>query len=208
MGWGVLLAQVLVWRWTLALKSARACAWPMPSVQGVEDQHVPGGTGLLEVTSGRTAVTAIKRAEDRDTLIVRLYNITGVTVSETLTLGRAAAGVPIMAVENREGILSLEDLFGRDDVFAVRVAVDSMKDVGILDGDLAIVRRSETVPSGSIAVCYLGDDQEVTVKRLKRRKDGFELAPENKAYRPIRIATDDPGFRVGGAVIGVVRRMG
>ena len=123
-------------------------------------------------------------------------------------MGRVAAGAPILAVENHEGALSLDDLFGSDDVFAVRVAGDSMQDAGIRDGDLAIVRQGDTVPSGAIAVCYVGDDQDVTVKRLKMRRDCFELVPANDAYQPVRIARDDPDFRVGGTVIGVVRRMG
>ena len=123
-------------------------------------------------------------------------------------VGRVAAGVPILAVENREGTLSLDELFGSDDVFAVRVTGDSMQDAGIRDGDLAIVRRSDTVPSGAVAVCYVGDDQDVTIKRLRMRRDGIELVPANEAYPPVRVARDDPDFRVGGTVIGVVRRVG
>ena len=121
-------------------------------------------------------------------------------------VGRVAAGTPVSAVENRDGVLSLEDLFGTDGLYAVRVAGDSMKDAGILDGDLAIVRADSPVPPGAIAVCYVGEDQDVTVKRLWPRRNGFELAPENPAYRPARISRDDPFFRVGGKVIGVVRR--
>jgi len=144
--------------------------------------------GYIERRKGRIRVAPELR-EDRGILIV----------------GRVAAGVPAMAIENREGILSLEDLFGMHDVFAVRVTGDSMKDVGILDGDMVIVRSSSTVPAGAIAVCYVGEDQEVTVKRLKERRDCFELIPENPAYRPTRISKGDPHFRLGGKVIGLVR---
>jgi repressor LexA len=122
-------------------------------------------------------------------------------------VGRVAAGTPILAVENIEGVLSFEELFGKDDVFAVRVRGDSMKDAGILDGDLVIVQRSPTVPSGSIAICYLGDEREVTVKRFTAGRNRFELIPANEAYEPIRVAKDDPHFRVAGRVVGVVRRM-
>ena len=122
-------------------------------------------------------------------------------------VGRVAAGTPILAVQNREGVLALGDLFGRDDVFAVRVAGDSMRDAGILDGDMVIVRTEADVPQGAIAVCYVGEEQEATVKRLRRRNGGFELVPENEAYRPIRVARDDPHFRLGGRVVGVVRRV-
>ena len=122
-------------------------------------------------------------------------------------VGHVAAGLPIMAIENQEGVLSLEELFGRDDVFAVRVTGDSMKGAGILDGDLVVVRQTSAIPPGAIAVCYVGEDQEVTIKRLWERENCFELVPENKGYRRIRIARDDPNFRVGGKVIGVVRRL-
>jgi len=123
-------------------------------------------------------------------------------------VGRVAAGAPITAIENREGVLSLDALFGSGDLFAVVVSGESMKDAGILDGDLAVVRPEASVPPGAIAVCYLGPEQEVTVKRLWERKDGFELVPENEAYRPARVARDDADFRIGGRVVGVVRRLG
>jgi len=122
-------------------------------------------------------------------------------------VGRVAAGMPIMAVENQEGVLSFQDLFGKDDVFVVRVEGDSMKDIGILDGDLVIVQSSPTVPSGSIALCYVGDDQEVMVKQFREGKDSFELIPKNSAYQPIRIPRNDSNFRMGGKVIGLVRIM-
>ena len=122
-------------------------------------------------------------------------------------VGRVAAGVPIMALANREGVLSLEAMFGAGDVFAVRVEGDSMRDAGILDGDLAIVRDDPQVEPGAVAVCYVGSEQEVTVKRLWERPDAFELRPANRAYRPLRVPKDDPDFRIGGSVIGVVRQL-
>lgn len=120
-------------------------------------------------------------------------------------VGRVAAGTPILAVENIEGVLSFEELFGKDEVFAVRVRGDSMRDAGILDGDIVIARRSPTVSSGSIAVCYLGDEQEVTVKQFKAGKNCYELIPANEANEPIRVPKNDPHFRIAGKVLGVVR---
>jgi repressor LexA len=123
-------------------------------------------------------------------------------------VGRVAAGSPILAVENREGALSLEDLFGVEEgLFAVRAEGDSMVDAGILDGDWLIVRSASRVESGGIAVCYLGKEGDVTVKRLLDRCHCYELAPANKAYQPIRVHKDDPHFRVAGKVVGIVRRM-
>ena len=122
-------------------------------------------------------------------------------------LGRVAAGTPILAVENREGSLSVQELFGRNDVFAVRVEGDSMRDAGILGGDYVVVQTTPEPPIGAVAVCYVGEDQDVTVKRLQRWGGGFELVPENPAYEPVRINRGDPHFRIGGRVIGVVRRV-
>jgi len=124
-------------------------------------------------------------------------------------VGRVAAGTPLLAIENREGELSIEEAFGadREGLFAVRVHGDSMKDVGILNGDIAIVQRSDTVPNDSIAVCYLGEDQDVTVKRFRRRRHAYELLPENPAYPPIHISRTDDHFRIGGQVIGILRAL-
>ena len=74
-------------------------------------------------------------------------------------------------------------------------------------GDLAIVRDDPQVAPGAIAVCYVGPEQEVTVKRLWERRDGFELRPENRAHRPLRVPKDDADFRIGGPVIGLVRQL-
>jgi len=145
---------------------------------------------------------AIERRKGRIHVAPELRSDKGVPI-----VGRVAAGTPILAVENREGALSLTELFGRNDVFAVRVVGDSMKDASILDRDQVIVQVTPEPPVGAICVCYLGEDQEVTVKRLKKSGDGFELRPANDAYRPIRVARGDPHFRIGGRVIGVVRRM-
>ena len=64
---------------------------PVPTVQGVAAGHVPGGAGLLEVATGKTRVTAIKRHDRRESLVVRLYNMTGDPVEETITVARDIA---------------------------------------------------------------------------------------------------------------------
>ncbi len=120
-------------------------------------------------------------------------------------VGRVAAGRPILAEEHIEDRLDLGDLYGGEDVFAVRVEGESMRDAGILDGDLAIVRSQSRVANGEMAIAYLGEDQEVTVKVFRTKGDRVELLPENPDYPTIRVEPDDPHFRIGGKVIGVVR---
>ena len=138
----------------------------------------------------------------------RIYVTTGVQPDMSVPIvGQVAAGLPITAIENREGALSLEDLFGEEGIYAVRVEGDSMRDAGILDGDFVIVRGAHSIPSGRIAVCYVGEDQDVTVKKLIERNDCFELIPANPEYQLTQIPKNDPYFRVGGEVIGVVRSL-
>jgi repressor LexA len=145
----------------------------------------------------------LTRRKGRIRLTPELFRGRGIPV-----IGRVAAGAPILAIENREGMLSLEELFGAgDDLFVVRAQGDSMVDAGILDGDWVMVRSAPRVESGEIAICYLGKDGDVTVKRFIDRTDCYELIPANQAYEPIQVPRDDPYFRIAGKVVGVVRRV-
>ncbi|MHC5036271.1 MAG: transcriptional repressor LexA, partial [Planctomycetota bacterium] len=109
-------------------------------------------------------------------------------------VGRVAAGLPIDAVENREGTLSLSDLFGGEGLFAVRVAGDSMEGAGIFHGDMVVVRSgSEAVP-GEVVLAYVGPDQEATVKVFRRGPSGgVVLEPRNPRHAPLRVE-GDPHF--------------
>jgi repressor LexA len=120
-------------------------------------------------------------------------------------LGRVAAGRPISAIEHQEGRLEWETI-GDGNTFAVRVVGDSMVEEGILDGDFAVVQPVDDAPSGELVVAYLGEDQEATVKRFHREPDRVELRPANPAYHPIQVESGDPHFRLGGKVVGIVRR--
>jgi len=124
-------------------------------------------------------------------------------------VGRVAAGAPLLAEEHLEGRLRLPEFFGpRESTFSVRVRGDSMEEAGIEEGDLVVVRRQERVPDGEICVAYLGEEQEATVKVFYRRAWGVELEPRSARHQPIRVPAGDPHFRVGGKVVGVVRRLG
>ena len=120
-------------------------------------------------------------------------------------VGRVAAGDPIMAIENVEDQLDMADLFGRQDVFAVEVDGDSMMEAGIFDGDYVVVRKAERVENGGIGVAYI--DGDATVKRIFRTRTGYRLQPENEAFKPIDVDKSTLDFRIGGEVVGVVRKM-
>ena len=122
-------------------------------------------------------------------------------------LGRVAAGAPILAEENIEDVLIVDGAFVRPGKhFALRVRGDSMKNAGILNNDLVIVRHETPVKSGEIAVVLIGD--EATVKRFFPRRDKILLIPENDDYEPIEVLPTDPEVRVAGRVVGVIRRLG
>jgi len=117
-------------------------------------------------------------------------------------VGQVAAGAPILAEENIEDILEVPALLGAESGdYALNVRGDSMKDAGILPGDVVIVRPATEASNGEIVVALLED--EATVKRYFREADAIRLQPENPAYEPI-ISRD---VEVIGRVIGVFRKV-
>ena len=116
-------------------------------------------------------------------------------------LGRIAAGRPIEALETLEH-LEWSDLVPRDrEVYALRVAGESMIEDGVHDGDIVLVERRSVARDGEMVVAVL-PDEEATLKRIYRENGGFRLQPANAAMSPIH-ATE---VQVRGIVIGVVRR--
>ncbi len=122
--------------------------------------------------------------------------VTAVRPGQIPVVGVVTAGLPILAVENREGTMPYD---GEEGCFALRVRGDSMINAGILDGDRVIVRPQSTADHGQIVVARIGD--EATVKRLFRKNGEVWLMPENPAYQPI----DGSSAELIGVVKGVYR---
>lgn len=118
-------------------------------------------------------------------------------------LGRVAAGAFALAVEDLEGYLAVQgDRAGADnELFGLRVHGESMRDAGILPGDIVIVRRQPSADDGAVVVALV--DEEATIKRLRRRGDRVELHPENPDYAVMR--PDPAELQVLGRVIEVRR---
>jgi repressor LexA len=117
-------------------------------------------------------------------------------------VGSVAAGQPILAEENIEDYVQVPEIAGGEDgEFVLRVRGDSMKDVGIMEGDFVVVRPQETATDGEIVVALVGE--EATVKRFFKESDHVRLQPENEALEPIR----SRDVRVLGRVVGVFRRV-
>jgi repressor LexA len=119
-------------------------------------------------------------------------------------IGRVAAGHPILAQEHIEQSYSVEpSLFAKRPDYLLRVRGMSMKDAGILDGDLLAVARTREARNGQIVVARLGD--EVTVKRFQRGPNGISLLPENPDFEPILVPPDHPEFELEGLAVGLIR---
>jgi repressor LexA len=117
-------------------------------------------------------------------------------------VGQVAAGQPVLAEENIEEYIQTPGFAGGDEgEYLLRVRGDSMKDAGILEGDLVVVRAQDTASDGDIVVALVGE--EATVKRFFQEEDHDRLQPENSAMEPIR--TRD--VRVLGRVVGLMRNI-
>ena len=117
-------------------------------------------------------------------------------------VGHVAAGQPILAEENIEDYVQVPPIAGGDEgEYVLRVRGESMKDVGILDGDYVVVRPQDTAADGEIVVALVGE--EATVKRFFREDDHVRLQPENDEHEPIRTRE----AQVLGRVVGVLRRV-
>lgn len=118
-------------------------------------------------------------------------------------VGHVAAGQPILAEENIEDFIQTPAYAGGEDgEYVLRVRGESMKNIGIMDGDLVVVRPQETAHDGEIVVALVGE--EATVKRFFQEADHVRLQPENETMEPIR-STD---VRVLGKVVGLMRSIG
>ncbi|SDS38079.1 SOS-response transcriptional repressor, LexA [Halopseudomonas xinjiangensis] len=120
-------------------------------------------------------------------------------------IGQVAAGAPILALENIEDHCRLNPEFFRPKAdYLLRVKGMSMKDIGILDGDLLAVHRTTEVRNGQIVVARIGD--EVTVKRFHKQGRKVSLIAENPDFAPIEIDLSEQELIIEGLSVGVIRR--
>ena len=119
-------------------------------------------------------------------------------------MGRIAAGVPISAIQDHTRNIQVPpDLLGPGEHFALEVKGDSMIEAGILDGDTVLIRKVDTAQSGEVVVALV-DEEEATLKRLRRKGDSVALEAANPAYET-RIFGPDR-VRVQGRLVGLIRR--
>jgi len=119
-------------------------------------------------------------------------------------VGRVAAGSPILAQEHIDQTYVMEaSMFARRPDYLLKVRGMSMRDAGILDGDLLAVQKASEAKNGQIVVARLGD--EVTVKRFRRTRQGIELIAENPDFETLHVAADSAEFQLEGLAVGLIR---
>jgi len=168
--------------------------------------------GVIELVGGTSRGIRLKSdtlralAEARLSPYGKQFNLPLPSMAQlTLPLvGRVAAGSPLLAQEHVDQTFVVEaTMFPRRPDYLLKVRGMSMRDAGILDGDLLAVQRTKEAKSGQIVVARLGDD--VTVKRLRRTRHGIELIPENPDFETILVAPDDESFELEGIAVGLIR---
>jgi repressor LexA len=123
---------------------------------------------------------------------------------EVPLIGRVAAGTPITAEENVEGTVTLDrTLFKGDGLFTLRVRGESMKEMGIFDGDIAVIRQKPSADNGEVVVAVI--EGEATLKRFFKRDEAIVLHAENAAFEDIVIMQPKSVY-IAGKLVGVIRR--
>ena len=132
-----------------------------------------------------------RRAESTEAVHVPLY-------------GKIAAGTPIEALRDQSAFVEVPvDMIGRGEHYALQVEGDSMVEAGILDGDTIVIRRGDTADNGSIVVALV-EEEEVTLKRIRKKGASIALEPANKAYEPRIFGPDQ--IKVQGQLVGLLRQ--
>lgn len=146
--------------------------------------------GVIEIVSGASRGIRLLLEEEEDI---------GLPL-----IGRVAAGEPLLAQQHIEGHYQVDpSLFKPNADFLLRVSGMSMKDIGIMDGDLLAVHKTQNVRNGQVVVARI--DDEVTVKRLKKQGNTVQLLPENSEFSPIVVNLREHNFTIEGLAVGVIR---
>ena len=145
--------------------------------------------GAIEIVSGASrGIRLLQEEEDEGLPLV----------------GRVAAGEPLLAQQHIEGRYQVDpQLFKPNADFLLRVSGMSMKDIGIMDGDLLAVHKTQEARNGQVIVARI--DDEVTVKRLKKLGNTVHLLPENNEFSPIVVDLREHNFTIEGLAVGVIR---
>ena len=148
----------------------------------------------------------IIRYEDRASPIPAAVELALVHLSSSQVpmAGVVAAGEPIEAIPQTERVDVPKSMVGRGDTFALRVKGNSMRDDGILPGDIVVVQKQTTARNGETVIALVNG--EATIKIYHRKASTIELHPANDMMQPIVVQETDT-FRIEGLVVGVIRHL-
>lgn len=163
--------------------------------ENLSDQSLPA-------PSSRFSPTVIKGNFNQNALAGAAPVASGVDAVSLPLYGKIAAGTPIEALRDHNQVEVPAALLGSGEHYALTVEGDSMIEAGILDGDTVLIRRCDTAEAGTIVVALV-DDQEVTLKRLRRKGASIALEPANQKYET-RIFPPDR-VKVQGKLVGLLR---
>jgi repressor LexA len=163
--------------------------------------------GVIELVSGTSRGIRLRSEDLQSINDSRARQLTlpipGLAQLVLPLIGRVAAGSPILAQEHVDQTYHVErSLFQRTPDYLLKVRGMSMRDIGIMDGDLLAVQSTKEAKNGQIVVARLGDD--VTVKRFMRRQHLIELHAENPDYKTIVVEPGEP-FEIEGLAVGLIR---
>ncbi|MBT5264252.1 MAG: transcriptional repressor LexA [Rhodospirillaceae bacterium] len=178
-----------------AVPQAPPAVHDRPAARGFSPNVIPGNFKQAEREAPATAAgqpqDAGKDAGPGDLVELPLY-------------GRIAAGTPIEALRDHSNSIEVPpSMLGGGEHYALEVSGDSMIDAGILDGDVVLIRRCDTADNGSIVVALV-EDQEATLKRLRRRGHSIALEPANPSYETRIFGPDQ--VKVQGQMVGLMRK--
>lgn len=169
-------------------------------------RRLPNRARALEVLKMPDAVTPTAPPRGRQTFRPSVVGSATPQMGDNTipVLGRIAAGVPIEAIQQEvDRVTPPVDFSDSDAHYALEVKGDSMIDAGILDGDIVVLKRTESADSGDIVVALV-DEEEATLKRLRKKGDSIALEAANPAYET-RIFGPDR-VRVQGRLVALIRR--
>lgn len=160
--------------------------------------------GYISLAPGASRGIRLSHAADTASTTTMAQTVRDLVASISLpVVGRVAAGSPILASENVAREVTVDPgLFDKQPDYILQVRGMSMRDAGILDGDLLAVKKSSEARNGQIVVARIDDD--VTVKRLVREKNRVVLQAENPDFEPI-VVTDPASFAIEGIAVGLIR---
>jgi repressor LexA len=172
--------------------------------RALEVIKLPDGVGGAQAARGRFnpsvvqgglgKVRPVASAPDDDT-----RNMIAIPV-----MGRIAAGTPVSAIQGRSHNIAMPaDMLGSGEHFALEVRGDSMVEAGILDGDTVVIRKQDTADTGDIVVALI-DDEEATLKRLRKRGSSIALEAANPAYETRVLGPDR--VKIQGRLVNLMRR--